>query len=83
MKKLWSVLLCAGLVVGLWACSDEPVKGAVTQPPGLTVTCGEETLISRKKRKMTPGEMEYVTLKASVLEKLPEDAKLVVSTKEA
>lgn len=44
MKKLWSILLCAGLVVGLWACSDEPVKGAVTQPPGLTVTCGEESI---------------------------------------
>ena len=44
MKKLWSILLCAGLVVGLWACSDEPVKGAVTQPPGLTVTCGEASI---------------------------------------
>ena len=44
MKKLWSVLLCAGLVLGLWGCSDEPVKGAVTQPPGLTVACGEASI---------------------------------------
>ena len=68
--------------------TDKDVKlyfrvGRVLENVTLTVTCGEETLISRKKRKMTPGEMEYVTLKASVLEKLPEDAKLVVSTKEA
>ena len=44
MKKLWSVLLCAGLVLSLWGCSDEPVKGAVTQPPGLTVACGEASI---------------------------------------
>lgn len=44
MKKLWSILLCAGLVVSLWGCSDEPVKGAVTQPPGLTVACGEASI---------------------------------------
>ena len=68
--------------------TDKDVKlyfrvGRVLENVTLTVTCGDEPLISRKKRKMTPGEMEYVTLKASVLEKLPEDAKLVVSTKEA
>ena len=68
--------------------TDKDVKlyfrvGRVLENVTLTVTCGEETLISRKKRKMTPGEMECVTLKASVLEKLPENAKLVVSTKEA
>lgn len=44
MKKLWSVLLCAGLVLGLWGCSDEPVKGAVTQPPGLAIACGEASI---------------------------------------
>lgn len=68
--------------------TDKDVKlyfrvGRVLENVQLTVTCGEQTLLARKKRKMTPGEMEYVTLKASDLATLPADAKLVVSTKEA
>ncbi len=57
--------------------------GRVLENVTLTVTCGEEVLLSKKKRKMTPGEMEYVTLKAEAVAKLPADSTIVVSTKEA
>lgn len=57
--------------------------GRVLENVTLTVTCGDEVLLSKKKRKMTPGEMEYVTLKAETVAKLPADSTLVVSTKEA
>ncbi len=68
--------------------TDNDVKlyfrvGRVLENVTLTVTCGDEVLLSKKKRKMTPGEMEYVTLKAEVIAKLPADSTLVVSTKEA
>ncbi|MGN0570760.1 MAG: NAD(P)/FAD-dependent oxidoreductase [Candidatus Fimenecus sp.] len=68
--------------------TDNDVKlyfrvGRVLENVTLTVTCGDEVLLSKKKRKMTPGEMEYVTLKAEVISKLPADSTLVVSTKEA
>lgn len=49
----------------------------------LTVTCGDKVLLSKKKRKMTPGEMEYVTIKADTIRDLPENSTLVVETKEA
>lgn len=49
----------------------------------LTVTCGDKVLLSKKKRKMTPGEMEYVTIKADTIHDLPENSTLVVETKEA
>lgn len=68
--------------------TDNDVKlyfrvGRVLENVTLTVTCGDEVLLSKKKRKMTPGEMEYVTLKAEVISKLPAESTLVVSTKEA
>lgn len=68
--------------------TDKDVKlyfrvGRVLENVTLTVTCGDEVLLSKKKRKMTPGEMEYVTLKAEVIKQLPSDSTIVVSTKEA
>lgn len=68
--------------------TDKDVKlyfrvGRVLENVTLTVTCGDEVLLSKKKRKMTPGEMEYVTLKAEVIKQLPADSTIVVSTKEA
>lgn len=68
--------------------TDKDVKlyfrvGRVLENVTLTVTCGNEILLSKKKRKMTPGEMEYVTLKAEVVKQLPVDSTIVVSTKEA
>lgn len=68
--------------------TDNDVKlyfrvGRVLENVTLTVTCGDEVLLSKKKRKMTPGEMEYVTLKAEVIANLPADSTIVVSTKEA
>lgn len=68
--------------------TDSEVKlyfrvGRVLENVVLTVTCGDTVLLSKKKRKMTPGEMEYVTLKPEALAALPADSTLVVSTKEA
>lgn len=68
--------------------TDSDVKlyfrvGRVLEHVTLSVTCGDEVILSKKKRKMTPGEMEYVTIKAETLRNLPEDSTLVVGTKEA
>ena len=68
--------------------TDKDVKlyfrvGEVLENVMLTVTCGDKVLLSKKKRKMTPGEMEYVTIKADTIHDLPENSTLVVETKEA
>jgi sarcosine oxidase subunit alpha len=68
--------------------TDKDVKlyfrvGKVLENVMLTVTCGDKVLLSKKKRKMTPGEMEYVTIKADTIHDLPEYSTLVVETKEA
>lgn len=68
--------------------TDKDVKlyfrvGKVLENVMLTVTCGDKVLLSKKKRKMTPGEMEYVTIKADTIRDLPENCTLVVETKEA
>ena len=68
--------------------TDKDVKlyfrvGKVLENVMLTVACGDKVLLSKKKRKMTPGEMEYVTIKADTIHDLPENSTLVVETKEA
>lgn len=68
--------------------TDKDVKlyfrvGRVIKNAVLTVTCGDEVILTKKKRKMTPGEMEYITLKVDMIRKLPKDGTLVVSAKEA
>ena len=68
--------------------TDKDVKlyfrvGKVLENVMLTVTCGDKVLLSKKKRKMTPGEMEYVTIKADTIHDLPANSTLVVETKEA
>ncbi len=68
--------------------TDKDVKlyfrvGRVLENVTLNVVCNGEVLLTKKKRKMTPGEMEYVTLKADVIKNLPQDSVIVVETKEA
>lgn len=53
---------------------DAPVRlffrvGSVADNAVLTLKCGEEVLLSKKKRRMTPGEMESLEIPVSVLEK--------------
>lgn len=53
---------------------DAPVRlffrvGAVVNDAVLTLKCGEDVLFSKKKRRMTPGEMESLEIPVSVLEK--------------
>lgn len=68
--------------------TDNDVKlyfrvGRVLENVTLNVICDGEILLTKKKRKMTPGEMEYVTLKADIIKNLPKDSTIVVETKEA
>ena len=42
--------------------------------PKIVVECNGEEILSKKKKKLCPGEMEYVTLKQSVIKELPADA---------
>lgn len=68
--------------------TDKDVKlyfrvGRVIKNAVLTVTCDDEVIMTKKKKKMTPGEMEYITLKVDTIHNLPKDSTLVVSAKEA
>lgn len=49
----------------------------------VVVRLGDEIIYNRKKRKLAPGEMENVVLKADVLEKLKANDELVLSIEEA
>lgn len=67
--------------------TDQDVKlyfrvGRVFQNVTLTVTCDGKELIKKKKKKMCPGEMEYVMLKLNVLQNIPAGSMLVVSLAE-
>ncbi len=47
--------------------------GRVMDDVRLTVRCGDEVLFSRKKRRMTPGEMESIVLRADVVTRMQEN----------
>ena len=68
--------------------TDKDVKlyfrvGQVFRNVKLVVKCGDEVIISRAKRKMTPGEMENVLIKLDTIKNLPSDSTLTVSVEEA
>ncbi len=48
--------------------------GAVYNNAKIIVECDGNEILSKKKVKLCPGEMEYVTLKQSVISELPADA---------
>lgn len=48
--------------------------GAVFNNARIIVECDGKEILSKKKVKLCPGEMEYVTLKQSVISELPADA---------
>ena len=48
--------------------------GAVYNNAKIVVECDGKEILSKKKVKLCPGEMEYVTLKQSVIKELPADA---------
>lgn len=67
--------------------TDKDVKlyfrvGRVLKNVTLTITCNGEVIYTKKKKKMCPGEMEYVPIKADIIHSLPVDSTMVVSVKE-
>ncbi len=52
--------------------------GAVYNKAKIIVECDGKEILSKKKVKLCPGEMEYVTLKQSVIEELPANATITV-----
>lgn len=67
--------------------TDQNVKlyfrvGRVYNNAVLTVTCDGKTIYEKKKKKMCPGEMEYVLIKTDLISALPADSTLTVSLKE-
>ncbi|MCQ2771456.1 MAG: pyridine nucleotide-disulfide oxidoreductase, partial [Clostridia bacterium] len=46
--------------------------GGVMNNVTLQVRCGDSVVSSQKKRKMAPGEMEYVVIKKAVLDSNPD-----------
>ena len=52
--------------------------GAVFNNAKIIVECDGKELLSKKKKKLCPGEMEYVTLKQSVIAELPANATITV-----
>ncbi len=63
--------------------TDSDVKlyfrvGAVYNNAKIIVECDGKEILSKKKVKLCPGEMEYVTLKQSVIKELPVNAEITV-----
>ena len=52
--------------------------GAVFNNAKIIVECDGKELLSKKKKKLCPGEMEYVTLKQSVIAEFPANATITV-----
>ena len=68
--------------------TDKDVKlyfrvGQVFKNVKLVVKCGNEVIMSKNKKKMTPGEMENVLIKLDTVKSLPADSTLTVTIKEA
>jgi NADPH-dependent 2,4-dienoyl-CoA reductase/sulfur reductase-like enzyme len=68
--------------------TDKDVKlyfrvGKVFRNVKLVVKCGDEIISSKKKNKMTPGEMEYVPIKLETIKALPENGVITVTIEEA
>ena len=63
--------------------TDNDVKlyfrvGAVFNNAKIVVECDGKELLSKKKKKLCPGEMEYVVIKQSVIAELPVNAEITV-----
>ncbi len=52
--------------------------GAVFNNAKIIVECDGKELLSKKKKKLAPGEMEYVTLKQDVISQLPANSNITV-----
>lgn len=68
--------------------TDKDVKlyfrvGQVFKIVKLVVKCGDEVIMSKNKKKMTPGEMENVLIKLDTVKSLPADSTLTVTIEEA
>lgn len=68
--------------------TDKDVKlyfrvGRVFTNAKVVVSCDGKEILSRRKKKLCPGEMENVTLKTAVLQELPADAVITVGIEEA
>ena len=68
--------------------TDKDVKlyfrvGQVFKNAKLVVKCGDEVIMSKNKKKMTPGEMENVLIKLDTVKSLPADSTLTVTIEEA
>lgn len=68
--------------------TDKDVKlyfrvGQVFKNIKLVVKCGDEVIMSKNKKKMTPGEMENVLIKLDTVKSLPADSTLTVTIEEA
>ena len=68
--------------------TDKDVKlyfrvGQVFKNVKLVVKCGDEVIMSKTKKKMTPGEMENVLIKLDTVKSLPADSTLTVTIEEA
>lgn len=68
--------------------TDKDIKlyfrvGQVFKNVKLVVKCGDEVIMSKNKKKMTPGEMENVLIKLDIVKSLPADSTLTVTIEEA
>lgn len=68
--------------------TDKDVKlyfrvGQVFKNIKLVVKCGDEVIMSKNKKKMTPGEMENILIKLDTVKSLPADSTLTVTIEEA
>lgn len=56
--------------------------GSVYKGAKIVVTCGDKVILSKKRPRMCPSEMETVTIKKDVIESVPAGEKIVVRVEE-
>lgn len=56
--------------------------GSVYKGAKIVVTCGDEVILSKKRPRMCPSEMETVTIKKDVIASIPAGEKIVVRVEE-
>ncbi len=56
--------------------------GSVYKGAKIVVTCGDKVILSKKRPRMCPSEMETVTIKKNVIESVPAGEKIVVRVEE-
>ena len=81
--NLLSLCVCPLAELGTHKAATVPTVQQTGEPVSYThLDVYKRQIYTKKKKKMCPGEMEYVPIKADIIHSLPVDSTMVVSVKE-